>query len=466
MAEQARLSSCAKVSVYRPFFICGTLTVLTAGCLLGALALWGLSMQGNYLASAWTPYVLAHANSQLYGWVGFFVIGFSLQHHAPTVAKQGLFNVLAWATLILMGAGILLRFLAEPFSRNGSPGWVAVGVVSACIQALAVLLFVANTTLTRYRPTEADGSGLLQVAGKPSRMKKPTWQTSFVFLSLFFFVSVAIIEPIAFALSHRTDSVSNLSFVAEWLVPLREAQFLGFVASMVFGVGLSKFSECMDFEAPSRQLGLAGFWFWTCGLACRIFGWLHYFRNDMQPNAGTAYFVGGILLCAGACLVVASSGVLRRSTTQYKRKPILRSMKFIRAAMAWLLVAGTMMVAEPFVLGLMSQPFSHAYTGAIRHAVTVGFISQSIIGFSSRIVPNIIGVEDSSLPRLWPTFLLLNIGNGARVVLEVATDFTSAAFRPMGVTGFVELVGLALWGTHILNFLTQRSKFREAARAK
>ena len=114
----------------------------------------------------------------------------------------------------------------------------------------------------------------------------------------------------------------------------------------------------------------------------------------------------------------------------------------------------------------MSQPFSHAYTGAIRHAVTVGFISQSIIGFSSRIVPNIIGVEDSSLPRLWPTFLLLNIGNGARVVLEVATDFTSAAFRPMGVTGFVELVGLALWGTHILNLLTQRSKFRGAARAE
>ena len=87
LAEKARMESCAVVSVYRPFFICGVLTVVTAGCLLGAIALFGISGRGSYLASSWTPYVLAHANSQLYGWVGFFVIGFSLQHHAPVCRR-------------------------------------------------------------------------------------------------------------------------------------------------------------------------------------------------------------------------------------------------------------------------------------------------------------------------------------------------------------------------------------------
>ncbi|MBS1724810.1 MAG: hypothetical protein JSS66_17850 [Armatimonadetes bacterium] len=466
LAERARLASCAKVAVYRPFFICGTVTVLTAGCLLGALALWGLAMQGSYLASAWTPYVLAHANSQLYGWVGFFVMGFSLQHHAPTVAKLKLYHGLAWCSLALMGLGILMRFLAEPLAREADPTWVAVGVLSACFQAVAVVLFVTNTTFTRYRPTEADGSSLLVVAGERPKLKRAAWQTSFVFLSLFFFVVVSLAEPFVFALSHRADRLANIQFVAEWFAPLREAQFLGFVAPMVFGVGLSKFSECMDFENPSKALGLAGLAFWIAGLLCRIQGWIHYFRSGMEPGSGTVYFLGGVLLCLGAVFVVASSGVWRPSTFRSGAQLALRSQKFIRAAMVWLLVAGAMMVAEPFVLGLLSQPFSHAYIGAVRHAVTVGFISQMIIGFSARIVPNILGLEDRAMPRLWPTFILLNAGNAARVVLEVATDFTPNAFVPMGVTGFVELIGLALWGGHILSLLLRNGRVSEVAHAK
>ena len=118
------------------------------------------------------------------------------------------------------------------------------------------------------------------------------------------------------------------------------------------------------------------------------------------------------------------------------------------------------MVVEPLYLKVLGQPFSHAYTGAVRHAVTVGFLSQTIIAFSSTMVPNMAGLDQRKLSPLWPTFVLLNVGNAARVFLEVGTDFGHWAFRPMGWTGFVELTGLVLWAVPMLSLLV---KFRSKA---
>lgn len=55
----------AAVNIYRPFFLAGLFTVATAGCLLGAVALAGIALNASYTIGAWTPYILAHANSQL-----------------------------------------------------------------------------------------------------------------------------------------------------------------------------------------------------------------------------------------------------------------------------------------------------------------------------------------------------------------------------------------------------------------
>ena len=39
------------------------------------------------------------------------------------------------------------------------------------------------------------------------------------------------------------------------------------------------------------------------------------------------------------------------------------------------------------------SPFSHAYLGAYRHALTVGFILMMIVGVSSKVVPTLSGVD-------------------------------------------------------------------------
>jgi hypothetical protein len=69
-----------------------------------------------------------------------------------------------------------------------------------------------------------------------------------------------------------------------------------------------------------------------------------------------------------------------------------------------------------------------------------------ILGVSSKVVPTLSGVNVRRTNSLWPTFLLLNLGNLTRVSSQIATDFSPSAYSVMGFSGFIEVVGLAFWG--------------------
>ncbi len=97
-----------------------------------------------------------------------------------------------------------------------------------------------------------------------------------------------------------------------------------------------------------------------------------------------------------------------------------------------------------------SSPFSHAFFGAYRHALTVGFITLMIVGVSSKVVPTLCGLDLRQLAPLWNAFLLLNLGNGLRVASEIATDYTVRAYPIMGASGFLEVGGLSLWAADLV----------------
>lgn len=425
----------AETRVYRPFFVCGIATVLTVGCLLGAIALMGISRQGSYTASAWTPYVLAHANSQLFGWVGFFVMGFAMQQHGTTLAKADAFHRIAWWALGTMGAGVGLRFAAEPLAQIDAPRWLWLGLFSASLQVVAVALFLYNIGANRHRKAEP-----------------LTWPTTFVFASLGCLLLVSLAEPVIFAQAHQAHRESTIAFVARWFTPLRETQFLGFVAMMIFGVAASKFPGCLGFRAADPRWGLAAFGLWSGGLISRVVGWNSYFQSGLMPGTDTLFRVGGLLLALGAVAMTISLGVF--SPVRHHNP----SQKFIRSAFTWLLVAGVLLILEPLHLKSLEAPFSHAYTGAIRHAVTVGFISQMIVAVGYHLVTRMLMLDERSVPALWSVFVLLNLGNASRVAFEIMTDFNPRAFAPMGWTGFVELVGLGIWAAAMLRYLLRRGQ--------
>ncbi len=413
--------------------------MLTVGCLLGAVALHGIGRSGAYTSSTWAPYILAHANSQLFGWVGFFVMGFALQQHAPTLARAALFHRLAWTSLILMALGIALRFVAEPMSAVDRELWVPVGVFACVLQAIAVPVFIFNMFYCRHR----SGGAL-------------PWQVRFVFAALAFLLTVAIAEPFVFFYSHQADRMDSIFFIARWYPVLREAQFLGFVAMMIFGISMVKLNSCFGVREANERLGRTAFVLWLIGLGLRTFGWLSAFDREFAPGSQTMYFAGGILLAITAIVVVLATRIFEPLAESF------RSHKFVRGAFAWLLIAGALLIVEPLHLKIIGAPFSHAFTGAVRHAVTVGFISQMILGFGAHIVARMNDLDERKLAPLWSVFILLNVGNAARVALEIATDFTPRAFAPMGITGFIELVGLGIWASHVARPMLARRRLTVA----
>jgi hypothetical protein len=107
--------------------------------------------------------------------------------------------------------------------------------------------------------------------------------------------------------------------------------------------------------------------------------------------------------------------------------------------------------------------FSHAYGGAVRHAITVGFISLMILGMAAKIVPTLNGVDIRQLHSLWIPFLLVNTGCFMRVFFQIGTDFADWAYPVTGVSGLLEVTGIGIWGVHLWRIMAGR---RPAADAK
>ena len=101
----------------------------------------------------------------------------------------------------------------------------------------------------------------------------------------------------------------------------------------------------------------------------------------------------------------------------------------------------------------MRLPFSHAYYGSIRHAITVGFASQMIMGVAGRVIPDLRRVRSETLPSLRGPFLLLNAGCFLRVTLQALTDVHPMFFALVGVSGLLELTALAWWGIPLIRIM-------------
>jgi hypothetical protein len=123
-----------------------------------------------------------------------------------------------------------------------------------------------------------------------------------------------------------------------------------------------------------------------------------------------------------------------------------RSFKFIQAAYAWLYLSLAMLLFVPFYNMLTIQTFSHAFYGATRHATTVGFISLMIVGVAAKVVPVLNGVDTRTLSQLWLPFILINTGCILRVSTQILTDLAPGAFSLIGLSGVLEVTGIAVWG--------------------
>jgi hypothetical protein len=148
-----------------------------------------------------------------------------------------------------------------------------------------------------------------------------------------------------------------------------------------------------------------------------------------------------------------------------------RSAKFVRMAFAWLFISLVMLLLSPAYqyaylhLGVPRPiPFSHAYSGAIRHAITVGFISLMIMGMAAKVVATLNGVDPRTLSSLLGPFLLVNAGCILRVIMQPLTDWSSRIYLLLGISGTLEVAGLGWWGLGLVTIILRgKSAARDLA---
>jgi hypothetical protein len=428
-------------TIYRPFFKAGIAVTLSLGAVWGAYLLLRIALTGSFTAAGLHE-VNAHGHAQIFGWVGLFVMGFAYQAFPRFKHTTLRHPNLALVSLWLMLAGIIGRSVLEPLA--GTLAWAGpTAVAISTLEIAAILLFVGILRAT------------WRASGKPLAFYD--W---YIVCSLAWFVVQAVYESVYLAATlHVSGREELIALVSTWQGALRDVQIHGFALLMILGVSQRVFHHFYGMVAPSQRLSRVAL---VCLNAAIIGEVLGLVMHRLGGRAWIGLWYASVLVLAGTVAALVWNWRIFASPAEPDR-----TLKFLRAAYVWLLASLAMLVLLPvhqFVLipwlAADSEAarihFSHAYFGAVRHAITVGFISLMIVGVAARVVPTLNGVDPRGLSKLWAPFLLINAGCTLRVVGQTLTDFIPVAFPVTGASGVLEVLGLTLWAVHLWRIMAGR----------
>jgi len=424
-------------TIYRRYFTAGVLVVLTAGATWGAWLLWKIGLSGSF-TSASIYHVNAHGHAQIFGWVGLFIMGFAYQAfprmwHTELVAPR-----LAVLTFSAMCAGLASRTLGMALAASG-PWALFAAMGGGLLEAAAILTFAAQILITFRR----------------SRAK---WQPylGFVSAALGWFVLMSLASA-----AHTWNTMAAatpeelLWQVATYQAPLRDVQIHGLALFMILGVSIRMLPALFGVPSvPDRRAWIALGLLLAAVTGEAVSFLLH--RHTGEQAWAAALMLAWALLVVGVALVALPWRL-------WRPLPVAdRSGKFVRSAYGWLAVSLAMLLLLPVYLRASGMPFSHAYYGAIRHAVTVGFISLMIMGIAAKVVPTLNGVDPHRLSALGGPFLLVNTGCFLRVVTQTLSDWQEGTFAVIGLSGTLEVAGLAWWGAGLISVIAQGKREEKA----
>lgn len=436
----------ASPDLYRPFFRAGIVSVLTLGAAWGVYLLLRIASSRSFTAIG-IHEVNAHGHAQIFGWVGLFVMGFA--YHVFPGVRQTTLNGPRWArvSLWLMAGGLVTRSLCQALVPL-HPWMGLAAVAGSIVEILAIVLFLALLLPPWARALVPMRAGEF-----------------YVLAALSWFLVQALYGTghlVAMLLAPDRDAL--LAQIATWQAPLRDLQIHGFAMTMILGVSHWLLHGLFGLPRPNGRTSLRLLVVIQLAIVGEAAGFV---LMRLVGHAWAAGWMTAVLaLAVGVTLQVRNLGLWSPTNSRD------RSLKFIRTAYGWLLVSLWLLVLLPlyqFALLPAFAPashaaqlgFSHAYYGAVRHAITVGFVSLTIMGVAARVVPAFGGRSSASLSSLWLPFALLNLGCLLRVSGQIATDFDPGWFVVAGASGLFEIAALALWGVHLWGLLSCRERQAE-----
>jgi len=434
---------------HRPFFLTALAVTLTAGATWGAAILWQIGLAGSFTGVG-IGHVNAHGHAQILGWVGLFVLGFGYRAFprfwnadlaAPRLVRPVLAAMLAGIALHVAGA--VGPWAGAAAASAAGPGLAALLVgLAGVLETAAVTAFAAQMAATWRRGTRGANRAPGQARLDPA--------TAFILVATGWLVlQTAMAGWHHWQVHTAPDREALLAQVATWQAVLRDLQIHGLALTMILGVSQRILPGMLGVRrTPARRA------WWALGLlTAAVVGESVLFvayRATGQHALAAGLLLPWLLLPAAAWLVAGPWRLWRPAPTPH------RSARFVRAAYAWLAISLAGLVLLPVYTLISGLDFSHAYYGAVRHAITVGFVSQMIVGVGAWAAARFAGADRPDLPALRPTFVLLNLGCALRVSLQTATDWHPAFFGLVGISGLLEITALALWGRHLVQLLAGR----------
>lgn len=418
-----------KSRLFRLWIATGIFFMVLPGTILGFTNLLLISAHHGFagLSPAW---IQAHGHSQVFGWIGSFVLGIGFYSQPNTRANRGSLPVICWG---LWAAGLTLHWLAGAYLLS----WRITLPLSGLLEATAMLLFLYAAS--QHKLPEAPG----EKAASRRKPRMEAWMQTVLVSNAAMFLAIAINFGIGIRLAIQGLSPARPhDFDQRYLVLLA----WGFLAPLVWGFSarwLPTFLGVKPVRGGLLQIALA------------------------LDVLGVAFGLAGLslpatlLLAAAAILAPVAIRVFSVAERPAKTIGIHRSFPFfLRAAYVWSIAAA--------LLGIWAA-VSDAHGGlwgGSRHALTVGFAAMMVMTVGPRILPHFAGVRGIwSRSLMFATLLLLLAGCALRVSMEPLAyeGFWAGAWKILPWSGCLELGAVLLFALQlVLTFTREPSVFADA----
>lgn len=402
--------------LHGPFVLTAMLLAMTLGAGWGAHILFPIGFNRTFDAVP-SAHVIAHGAAQLWGFVVIFIIGVATRYlsmvtgrTAPAVAVRG-------CVLAVLVAGVLGAFawsLAPAALRLFAPA-SGVALLVGSVAYLAIVVY-----FVRGKLAETWAKFVLAAA---------VWLVLWSCWTLYLRGWAGAAGPSVY--SGRDRQI------------IMDLALFGLAMGSVYGFGRKLLPGFLATDRPRGRLLDLTFYLHNGGLAVLLIG--------RWADAALVVVAGLFAVGCGAFVYIAGLRGLGGNpgpSAPEKGHPFLR--RYIQLAFGWLLVSLIAFAAVAVVEGRSGMQVPHPIHGAMRHALTVGFLLTLILGVGQRLFP-VLGHTLLAWPRLVvPIFLLIGVGNLLRVMSEVATVWWVPAFMVMPFSAVLELAALSLFAANAL----------------
>ncbi|MCC6238017.1 MAG: NnrS family protein [Dehalococcoidia bacterium] len=427
--------------VHLPFlglaFFLGTFGGLALAAALPLTAMW----RGS-IGTSWVEHAQVHGHLQAVGFVGLFIMGVSYRIFPAWAGRPVPSPALVVPSFWLVATGVIARAAGQPVADI--PWGAALFVASAWLELAGLVLFAINV-LRLVLPASRGGA-----AYWPFIAAGATWFVVQAALGAWWVT--ATVREGGTVLPVARDSV--VVFL----------QFFGVHVMFILGVGLRAFPTFFAAGAlPTSQVRAA----WVLAqLGITTVAAVGIARQLGLEVPWVSESGGFVLLGLGLAWSTTFTGFWRPPS---RIRPASRpSAYLLQPAMAWLVLAGLLLVGFAVFRGLNGEGLQTLELDATRHMVGVGVVLTTIVGMAQMILPEFAGERLLGRQSAWR-----GVAFGLALVAATALRAGARLFSPwlpsavvwwsMSVAGLLALLVIGSLGYYFWRGVRSHGLVLEAA---